>query len=296
MLRTELNTIENCPMKGRDVFLTGDLPSFAYRADSVPANHHNRTECKSSNDWTGRQSYEDAIKFTRSGDLKRVAPSDAWLTKFEDLAPMRGAFESVRDVIGGSTNVPAFLSGHPLNMRRRTRVVTESAPLAVCVDLVSSAGIKSATLEKRGALILALVRALSAVRPVTLWVGGSSYPYDQQAGRNDTYHVWMTLDTAPLDLARAAHALCSPAFSRGLIYATIAHENNPSKPDSWGLSWPYRDHMWSRANMRPVLSRVIGSDDMLCIAAPHVEDRLVNEPEAWFADMLKTYGGVDHEA
>jgi hypothetical protein len=48
--------------------------------------------------------------------------------------------------------------------------------------------------------------------------------------------------------------------------------------------------------MRPVLSRVIGADDMLCIAAPYMADKLVNEPEAWFQDMLKTYGGLDDEA
>jgi hypothetical protein len=279
-------------MKGKDVFLTGDLNSFTQRAEVVPTSRHNRKQCDGKDNWTGKQSYDDALRFARVGDLKRVAPSDAWLTKFESLSPMRGAWQTVSDVTGSIAIIPAVLSGHPLAMRRRKRVATETAPLSVCVDLVSSGGIESKVLEKRGALILALVRALSATRPVDLWVGGSAYPSDNN--KNKTYHVWMKLETAPLDLARAAHVMTSSAFSRGLLYATVCHEHDKEN-DSWGLRWPYNDNAWSRANMRPVLSRVIGSDDMLCIAAPYMADKLVNEPEAWFADMLKQYGGVEND-
>jgi hypothetical protein len=293
MHKLELNTIETCPMKGKDVYLTGDLSDFIARADRVPTDRHNRKECTARNDWTGKQSYDDAVSFARAGDLKRVAPSDAWLSKFESLSPMRGAFQTVSDVTGSIPIVPTVLSGHPLAMRRRKRVASEQAPLAVCVDLVSSGGIDAKILEKRGALILALVRALSATRPVELWCGGSSYPSDNP--NDKTYHVFFRMDTAPLDLARAAHVMTSPAVSRGMLYATIAHAHNENE-DAWGLRWPYNDHAWARANMRPVLSRVIGTDDMLCIAAPYMADKLVNEPEAWFQDMLKQYGGLDDEA
>lgn len=293
MHKLELKTIETCPMQGLDVYMTGDLSDFIARADAVPADRHNRKECSARNDWTGKQSYDDALKYARAGDLARVSPSDQWLSRFETLAPMRGAFETVSDVTGSIPIVPAVLSGHPLAMRRRKRMISERAPLAVCVDLVSSGGITSKTLEKRGALILALVRALSALRPVELWCGGSSFPSENE--KNKTYHVFFRMDTAPLDLARAAHVMTSPAFARGLLYATIAYEHNRER-DTWGLRWPYNDHGWSRKNMRPVLSRVIGTDDMLCIAAPHMDDKLISNPEAWFADMLKEYGGIESEA
>jgi hypothetical protein len=77
-----------------------------------------------------------------------------------------------------------------------------------------------------------------------------------------------------------------------MIYATITDEAD----GDGNLNWPYCDHTWSRANMRPVLSRVIGSGDMLTIAAPHTNDELVNEPEQWFERMLKEHGGLDHDA
>jgi hypothetical protein len=290
MQRIILDTIETCPVQGRDVFLIGDMPSFANRADSVPLGNDSRANCNGKSNWTGMVSYADALRMTREGNLEGVAASDKYLQRFEALAPMRGAWQVRNDVAGGVPNVQAFLAGTPLTMRRRERVALETAPLAVAVDLVSSASVSADDLQKRGGLILALVRALSATRPVELWIGGSATVGNKR--KAGAWHVWTRLDTAPLDLARAAHVMTCPAVSRGMIYATITDE---AEGDG-NLNWPYCDHTWSRANMRPVLSRVIGSGDMLTIAAPHTNDELVNEPEQWFERMLKEHGGLDHDA
>ncbi len=286
----KLDVIDTCPKTdGKDVFLISDnLSGFVERAHIVPQDNPNRKQCTEKESWTGKQSYDTALNYARNGDLSGVPASDAFLSRFESLHAARPAWARVADVIGSSAIISAAINGHPLSMRRRVRVASENAPLAVCVDLVSSGGIDAKILRKRGALILALVRALSALRPVELWCGGSSLPFDQE----DTFHVWWRMDTSPLDLARAAHVMTSPAFSRGLLYGVVS---DAAKSFS-GLRWPYNNHYWSRANMRPVLSRVIGSGDMLCIAAPHAADRLVDEPEAWFSDMLKQYGGLDDEA
>jgi hypothetical protein len=282
-----LPTIEGCPQDATDTFLIGDLPTFADRADKVPTDFSTRRNCGSA--WTGGMRYDRAVTCTRTGDLSGVPASDAYLAKFEALAPMRGAWERRTDVIGTTLDVGAYMADRPMHMRRRVRTMVETAPLTVAVDLVSSGDINSEMLVKRGALILALVRALSITRPVELWAGGSATPSD----RKGAWHVWFKIDTAPLDLARAAHVMTSPAVSRGMIYATISHEAGCSGGD---LHWPYRDHNWSRANMRPVLSRAFGQADMLTIAAPHSNDELINKPEKWFERMLAEYGGVDHDA
>ena len=289
MQKITLPTIEGCPVTGKDTFLIGDIGSFAARAESVPLHNDSRSNCREGNQWTGGLAYESAVEMTRNGDLGGVAASDNFLSRFEALAPMRAAWRVRDDVVGAVPNIPAFIAGTPLTMRRRERVAVESAPLAVAVDLVSSGSVPAKDLQKRGALILALVRALSATRPVELWAGGSATP--SQHKDKGAWHVWMRIDTAPLDLARAAHIMTSPAVSRGMIYAIITDEGKGSN-----LNWPYNDHKWSRANMRPVLSRVIGSGDMLTIAAPHTHDELVNNPEQWFERMLAEYGGVDHDA
>jgi hypothetical protein len=283
-----LPTIDGCPHdNANDTFLIGDLPTFADRADKVPSDFSTRRSC--GGPWTGGMNYNTAMQYTRTGDLSGVAASDVYLAKFEALAPMRSAWERRTDVIGTTLDVGAYMADRPMHMRRRVRTMVETAPLTVAVDLVSSGDIDSDMLVKRGALILALVRALSITRPVELWVGGSATP----ASMKGAWHVWFKLDTAPLDLARAAHVMTSPAVSRGMIYATIEHEAGSS---GGSLHWPYCDHKWSRANMRPVLSRAFGQADMLTIAAPHSNDELINKPEAWFERMLAEYGGVDHDA
>jgi hypothetical protein len=287
MRKITLPTIDTCPVKGQEIFfVSDDLAGFVTKAAAVPKSNSQRQSCKKNESWSGNLDYDTALEYCVKGDLSGVAASDAYLQKFESLSPARQAWARVSDVSGYAPIVTAVLQNHPLSMRRRKRIATEISPLAVCVDLVSSAGVSADKLRKRGALILALVRALSSLRPVELWCGGSSMPYGK-----DTHHVWWRMDTAPLDLARAAHVMTSPAVSRGLLYSTVIEE---AQGEAF-LKWPYGDHDWSRKNMRPVLSRVIGSDDMLCIAAPHSDDRLVSEPEAWFDDMLKQYGGVDHE-
>ena len=289
MQKIILDTISDCPVQGKDTFLIGDIGSFAARAESVPLGNDSRQGCTARNDWTGKTSYESAIDMTRNGDLRGVAASDKFLTRFEALAPMRGAWRVRDDVVGAVPNIPAFIAGTPLTMRRRERVAMETAPLAVAVDLVSSASVSAADLQKRGALILALVRALSATRPVELWVGGGASPSGKT--KDGAWFTWFRLDTAPLDLARAAHIMTCPAVARGMLYGIITDEAGGSN-----LHWPYGNHQWSRANMRPVLSRVIGTGDMLTIAAPHTDDELVNKPEQWFERMLKEFGGVDHDA
>ena len=282
-----LPTLADCPHdSANDTFLIGDLPTFADRADKVPPSFSTRQSCGGA--WTGGMSYNKAVTFARSGDLSGVPASDAYLAKFETLAPMRSAWERRTDVIGTTLDMGAYMADRPLHMRRRVRTTAETAPLTVAVDLVSSGNIDSKMLVKRGALILALVRALSVTRPVELWVGGSATP----ASMKGAWHVWLKLDTAPLDLARAAHVMTSTAVSRGMIYATIEHEAGSS---GGSLHWPYRDHSWSRANMRPVLSRAFGQADMLTIAAPHSGDELIDKPEQWFERMLAEYGGVNAE-
>jgi len=290
MQRIETKGFEQAPHKGREIVTLCDLARFADLADGVSKENGSRKECRESNSWTGKQSFEDCVSYTRKGDLSHVEKSDKLLARFESLAPMRGAWARMAHVTGSSPIVTNAIIGHPLSMRRRVRIASESAPLSIVVDLVSSGAFEAEILRKRGAIILALVRALSALRPVELIVGGAALAADVKDNDHAASHVWMKLDTSPLDLARAAHVFGSPAFARGLLYSVISEQ---VKSDGGFLRWPYGDYNFWRKNMRPVLSRFLGNDDMLCVAAPHSSDGLMKNPEAWFDDTLKQYGGVD---
>ena len=293
MTRTiELPVIDGAPCNkdGRDFFtLADDVSQIAALADTLADDNRSRRSCKKSNDWAGGVDWADAVNMTRAGDLSRVAPSDKFLAQFETLAPTRSAWRTIDDVSGAVPNIQAFIAGTPLTMRRRARVASEQTPLAIVVDIASSGGIDAKRLERRGAAILALVRALSAIRPVELWAGVSATPYSKRnAG---AWHVFARIETAPLDLARAAHFLVSTAVSRAILYGIIHKQAGNEKDD--GLHWPYNDHNFSRGRGREILGRVIGSDEIFYIAPPYVEDALVNKPDAWLADAIQTWGGVE---
>lgn len=282
-----LDTLPDCPTKkGEDRFFVGTWSDLAERFAAVPKDNSTRRETTAGKSWSGNMSYNDALQKVSTGDLARVPDSDAFLARYENLNAPRGAWQTIDDVAGGVPNVQALLAGHPLTMRRRARVMKDTAPLTVAVDLVSSGGIDSDSLTRRGVAILALVRALSASRPVELWAGGSATPYNFKGA----CHVWGRIDTAPLDLARAAHIMTATAVARGLIYATLHDMGGDSS-----LMWPYCNHEWSRSNGRRILSRAFGSDDMLFIAAPHSNDEIIKDPEGWIERAIKTYGGLNDE-
>jgi hypothetical protein len=90
----DLPVIEGAPCNksGRDSFMLFDSVSdMAEAADGVATSNPSRTACKVTNDWTGSVSWRDAVTYTKRGDLARVAPSDALLSRFEHLAPARAA-------------------------------------------------------------------------------------------------------------------------------------------------------------------------------------------------------------
>lgn len=241
-----------------------------------------------SRSWNGNTSGDQCARYCRDGDLSRVASSDALLTRFE-----RFAFETERqhwvdDVCGGFPNVPAFLSGHPLAMRRRIADKDGAAPLAVIVDLTTSAGISAEAIERRGAAILALVRLLTMRRPVELWAGAIT-----GAGANDRdlCGVFAKIETAPLDLATAAFAMTHPGFSRRLCYAIA------DKEAGFVGAWPYRNHAVSREHMRAICAQAFThSADTLAIPPAHIGDMIDKDPEGWIEARLAELAPAQLEA
>ena len=263
---------------GRDYFAVCDMAGFAELADKVQGNH--RTRVTANNNWTGCKSYATALDQVRNGDLSGVAASEALLEKLETEQYVSPVWRNRLDVVGGSPCVPAFLSGHPMAMRRRERVLAEQGPITIIVSMTLSGGIDVDDMRKRGATLLALVRLLSANRPVEVWtavcLGGTGYGT----------HVLTRLDTAPLDLARAAHMLTCPSVTRGLGYGMCNGLRE-------GGSWPHNDFDHYQKTARELYSGVIGTNsEVLYVGAAHLNDPLVRKPVQWLKETLAQYGGA----
>jgi hypothetical protein len=226
--------------------------------------------------WSGGLTNAETARTMRGGDLSRVGPSDALLARFERFAFATPTKAWRRDVAGAVPNVPAFLAGHPQTMRRRVRLTSAGAPLAVIVDLTTSQGINARDIEKRGAAILALVRILSARRPVELWAGA----FTGADGDRNGCAMFARIDTAPLDLARAAFAMVSPAYPRRALYAL-------ARTKGFSGGWPYGSGDASRRFLESILKPAFPAmGDVLAIPAAHESDAIHRDPVAWIEGTL----------
>lgn len=236
--------------------------------------------------WQGG-SHAQAAQWARDGKLDEVPASDKWLAHFEELAEqiLTPTTRLIDDVAGAFPNVPAFIAGQPLAMRRRTRDESDRSPVCVIVDTTISAGCSHDDIRKRGAVILALVRLLSARRPLELWTGTGL-----NKGTGAAY-CFTRLDTTPLDLARAAFMLCHTSATRCLGYGAVTAQWNA------GGGWPYSG---GRALQVPAWRAVAAQafphlSHFVPVPGLHLNDPLLSDPLKWIGERLREFGELGED-
>ena len=236
--------------------------------------------------FVGDKSSEQTMRLLRDGDTSAVSESDKLLSRFEQFLSVKGSkFQIVDDVAGAVPNVPAYLAGHPLTMRRRQRMASELAPLTLVVDTCVSAGFSEAHIRQRGVAILALVRALALVRPVQLYAG---WNFGTHKSSKLALGVFARIDTSPMDLARAAYPLCHPSFLRrfGFEYGGNSHDQFNARSIPWGFG----DADLVRRALSEMMQQILGGE-VFAVPGMYAGDNLLNKPVAWIFKYLKEYGG-----
>lgn len=242
-------------------------------------------------DWYGATPAETLAR-ADAGNERLTAPCDRLLSRMETVDFATSRFATVSAVAGGAPCVPAYLAGSPMAMRRRVRVADDLAPLAVLVDMGVSASVKHGTIQRRGAAALALVRLLAATRPVSLWVICGQCTDKHDAARDAAFAV--RLDTAPLDVARAAWLLAAPeAFRRAGFAACHAIAG---LPDKTGVNWLQDSHTRHPALLRDCAPILTGCADFLLvpslITAGETQFDSDESAAAWVQAQLDKHGGA----
>ena len=260
-----------------------------YAFNKAHTGHHRKTDA-----WQGNMSTQEAMQCALNGRQEGLDKALRTLDGFEQFleAPAPRSV-IVSDVAGGVPNVPAYLAGHPLNMRRRQRVADALAPLTVVIDLTTTFTIKPAQIEKRGLAVFAFVRAMAAIRPVTLYVAcGLGCEGD---ATSSAYYAAVPLETAPLDLARAFFMITHVAMARALLCPVVGevHKNDKDGQSiGWDGSWPYRSSEQAKASMRDGFAQVFGGD-VFTVAPLQSTDKAIDNPEGWLKETLAMYSRAD---
>ncbi len=267
------------------------VSDFADGFAALPENSHyaNRGD---GDGWAGGLDRKTATDKLRHGDLEGVAASDKLMGKLEDSVSFDATrFHTVDAMAGGVPNVPAMLAGQPMHMRQRRRTADELAPLTICVDTTSSGGVSAKSLRKRGAALLALARLLAARRPVTIWIVNAMKPSNHNG--HDTTGSAFLLDTAPLDLARAAHCMTNVSVSRQCAYAI--GEKLADVNGCGFLQWPNGDVDKYRKAGAAFWGEALGAEDVLFMPPVFLNDPAIENPTKWLKEMLAKYGRADND-
>jgi hypothetical protein len=276
-----IHTIPNLPGKSVHYIIAQSLSELGEFARTSKLR-----KSPSSSYWDMDLGLDRAISYCFTGDLSAVAASDDLLARMEEHITMPSTRAIwADDVCGAFPNIPAYISGQPLNMRTRIKTQIDSAPLAIMVDLGISAAITATQVRNRGTAILALVRALSAHRPIELWAMdfGSADDGSSAYGRtSNAVCVAAKIETSPLDLSSACYALTHPAFVRQVLFGL------ETKYHDFQGGWPFRiNRALSRHEMEvlcaPMWPHV---SETLALPGLHVADQSMTDPEAWLKRQL----------
>jgi hypothetical protein len=251
-------------------------------------NPHGERGWESDVEWYGGETREDTKRLSYVGDTKLVPDAEHLIQKL-DLAVETPRRTWDRAPVGAYYAIPEVIAGIPLSARRQVMTNDERAPISVLVSTSSSAGIDAKTLRKRGVVIMAMVMALSRVRPVSLHtLSFMDGPRDHSGETIFTAHI----NTSPLDLATACYALTSSGFSRRMTYDLGRALNGftgmwPRNYQYGRRQNEYYDYLKGLMGLEPTKTLIIGS--------PELGDKLLKEPIVWIQDQITRFTSQQEE-
>lgn len=280
----------------RNLVAFDSMTEMANWANDNTSGDYNEYRSMSAKSWNNNTTWEQAIARAGLGYDKAVPDAQKLLSKLEASISIESiAYES--SVAGCFPVVAEYLAGEPECMLEPTPVNSEMAPLAIYIDLTTSYNVTSQQFHKRGVAVLALAMLLSQIRPISLHV--CTVMHGKRKGDDSVSLVTSRIETAPLDLARAAYALTDVAVARRLFYAVAEklHDFNGMWPELKGANYAATTSPAYTKRVRELLD--LDSDVLYIPAVCSVDsefDQMVNRPVDWINKNLALYGGVtaDH--
>ena len=228
--------------------------------------------------WFGGESEQVALNRCLTGDLSLLPTIHDEFSRYHRLQQLEiQTRQWVASPYGAYPQVGDFLAGAPDPMRRVNHLEVDTTGIRLVVNTVSSAGVSSEHLRKRGLVIAAFARALSAIRPLELFTLCAVDGYQDGATC-----ITVRLPTQPMNLSQVAWALSSSGFTRGLNYGMAKVANG----FSGGWPWGEYDHHRMTDRLREFLQ--LAPQDVY-IPPINLNDAMLTNPYEWLDTMLDRY-------
>jgi hypothetical protein len=237
-------------------------------------------------DLARKQGAKETAKRIETGDDLAAAEIEKVLSKIESHMLMTTGSTVRDDVVGAVPNVPAFLSGQPMNMRTRKSAKTGRGPISLFLETTTSSGFTGRDRIGRIAAMVALARALAVHRPLNLWFNIT------WGGTGRLTQTSVQIETNPIDLSRLA-ALCSNLEDVNHVGHVDSVKNCQHHIEStgnyWG-SWAYEIPILERKFAGEILARVISpGSEVAYLPAGLLGTDDMAKPEQWVERMLKQF-------
>lgn len=251
-----------------------DLESFTDAVFLAEPEHVNSGAIHAS-EWNGHCNFTQAKELVKSGSEEYGARIQALLDKVDDIElPESFRYRWSADVAGAYPSVPAYVAGHPLNMRSRKLTLTDTAPIRIFITTIIPAWCEGPVMSRRFAAIVALVMKLQLTRAVELHCvcstsdGTSGDPADIQD---------ILIPSTPISLAHAG-MVSHPAFTRCLQYAlAIKLFGCPTNIPIARKCEPY------------IMARLGVTENDLYLPLVDRQDIIMTNPEEWIRLMVARF-------
>ena len=233
-------------------------------------------------DWNGNQTFADAKANLFKGDEKALEESRRILDQVDADGIALASSQWEHAVTGYIPCVPSYLAGSPESMRRLVDYQSDVSPIKIFVSGSVAAGFSGGDMAKRGATILALVRKLQQIRPVSLYFFGAHAGPDNRDATGNCAIPVIQVDTNPMDLTTASYMFGNPGFVRQLTMG-------------WASQWGYDGSFaWGKRgrDMRSALIKHLGVTDQDLLIDPSFQDShgdITADPVKWVNDQVKRY-------
>ena len=197
----------------------------------------------------------DVLKSLRYGWKEGASKTNAILEKIEGkLSVDSNAYRTLSSVVGSTFNVGAYLAGNPMSMRLRKKVMENTNPIRILIDITVSAGTSQDEIMNRGIAAVALARVLVQSRPVNLEVISGL----KTLGQN--LLMSFPIDTAPLDLSQASYLIARPEMLRRVSFGLVVElgESKSARNYKGDIPWLFDDHTWQTHNMIDEYAKMSG--------------------------------------
>ena len=255
--------------------------------------------------WSGGELEDEVRRRAAFGEDRRasLAEIDAVDAKVsKDIMMPTSGVQLDLGPIGMMPSVADYLTGSPDCMYMPMDNSGATNPVRVFVSLVSSGGIEAAHLQTRGAAVVALLKALAAIRPVELfgYFAGSfnrghgnaeALPESAEGIKDHAYIQIMRIETRVSTSGAMCYPLLSAAFQRGAGYTrwgNICRENGDAYYGGWARFDGSTSPMDAKHAERERQYLGVGADDIY-IGSPFYHDPIIKDPVKWVNAQIARY-------